>query len=73
MNLLTYSSVKLILCERGIFVGTREDQQDLCAFLEEKKIDLKPLVDRVFKFEESADAFEYLYSGAHTGKVVIKI
>ncbi|CAD0087491.1 unnamed protein product [Aureobasidium mustum] len=39
----------------------------------EKKIDLKPLVDRVFKFEESVDAFEYLYSGAHTGKVVIKI
>ncbi|KAH0361011.1 NAD(P)-binding protein, partial [Aureobasidium melanogenum] len=58
---------------QGIFVGTREDQQDLCAFLEDKKIDLKPLVDRVFKFEESADAFEYLYSGAHTGKVVIRI
>ncbi|KAG9659317.1 NAD(P)-binding protein, partial [Aureobasidium melanogenum] len=58
---------------QGIFVGTREDQQDLCAFLDEKRIDLKPLVDRVFEFEESAAAFEYLYSGAHTGKVVIKI
>ncbi|KAK6004846.1 hypothetical protein QM012_007625 [Aureobasidium pullulans] len=58
---------------QGIFVGTREDQQDLCTFLTEKRIDLKPLVDRVFRFEESADAFEYLYSGTHTGKVVIKI
>ncbi|KAI4716114.1 alcohol dehydrogenase [Aureobasidium sp. EXF-10727] len=58
---------------QGIFVGTREDQEDLCAFLEEKKISLKPLVDKVFEFEDSAKAFEYLYSGAHTGKVVIKL
>ncbi|KAI4733788.1 alcohol dehydrogenase [Aureobasidium sp. EXF-12298] len=58
---------------QGIFVGTRDDQQDLCAFLEAKKVSLKPLVDKVFSFEESADAFEYLYSRAHTGKVVITI
>ncbi|KAG9721988.1 hypothetical protein KCU73_g14096, partial [Aureobasidium melanogenum] len=58
---------------QGIFVGTRDDQQDLCAFLEAEKVSLKPLVDKVFSFEESADAFEYLYSGAHTGKVVITI
>lgn len=58
---------------RGIFVGTRDDQQDLCAFLKARKVSLKPLVDKIFSFEKSADAFNYLYSGVHTGKVVITI
>jgi NADPH-dependent curcumin reductase CurA len=39
---------------------------------------LEPLLDRTFSdqtfsFEESAEAFEYLYSGKHVGKVVIKL
>ena len=32
---------------------------------------LKPVVDRVFPFEEAPEAFRYLQSGAHFGKVVI--
>jgi threonine dehydrogenase-like Zn-dependent dehydrogenase len=58
---------------RGIAVGTKQDHQDLCKFLDEKKVDLSPMIDRVFKFEDSSEAFKYLYSGAHVGKVVIKI
>jgi alcohol dehydrogenase len=33
---------------------------------------LKPVVDRVFAFEEAREAFAYLESGAHFGKVVIR-
>ncbi|MFF0401501.1 zinc-binding dehydrogenase [Streptomyces sp. NPDC005248] len=33
---------------------------------------LRPVIDRVFPFEEALDAAAYLDSGAHFGKVVIK-
>jgi threonine dehydrogenase-like Zn-dependent dehydrogenase len=58
---------------RGISVGSRVDFENLNAFLEKKRIDLKPLIDRTFAFDDSEEAFHYLYSGAHVGKVVIKI
>ena len=34
---------------------------------------LKPVIDRVFPFTESPDAFRHLASGAHFGKVVISV
>jgi NADPH:quinone reductase-like Zn-dependent oxidoreductase len=34
---------------------------------------IKPLVDKVYPIEEIASAFEYLKSGRHHGKVVIKL
>jgi NADPH:quinone reductase-like Zn-dependent oxidoreductase len=40
-------------------------------FLEEKKVKLAPALDRVFRFSESKEAFDYLHSGKHTGKIVI--
>jgi threonine dehydrogenase-like Zn-dependent dehydrogenase len=58
---------------RGIHVGSRQDFNDLNRYLEQKKIELGPLLDRAFPFEESAKAFEYLLSAKHSGKVVIKI
>jgi NADPH:quinone reductase-like Zn-dependent oxidoreductase len=40
-------------------------------FYKEHKI--RPVVDRVFKFEEGKDAIKYLFSGRHFGKVVVKV
>ncbi|KAK3292110.1 uncharacterized protein B0H64DRAFT_419477 [Chaetomium fimeti] len=57
---------------KGVAVGSKEDFVDLNRFLEEKKVSLAPLVDRVFTFDESPAAFDYLYSGSHVGKVIIK-
>ncbi|KAH6631466.1 hypothetical protein F5144DRAFT_592470 [Chaetomium tenue] len=57
---------------KGIGVGSKEDFEELNRFLEEKKVSLAPLIDRVFTFDESPAAFDYLYSGSHVGKVVIK-
>jgi NADPH:quinone reductase-like Zn-dependent oxidoreductase len=34
---------------------------------------IKPVIDRVFPFAESPDAFRHLESGAHFGKVVIAV
>ena len=32
---------------------------------------LKPVIDRVFPFAEAPEAYRYLQTAAHTGKVVI--
>ncbi|KAF4416232.1 alcohol dehydrogenase [Fusarium acutatum] len=58
---------------KGVATGSKDDYLSLNKFLEEKKVSLAPLVDRVFSFEESPAAFDYLYSGKHVGKVIIKI
>jgi threonine dehydrogenase-like Zn-dependent dehydrogenase len=42
-------------------------------FLEEKKVRLDTLIDQVFSFDDVPAAFEYLSSGKHVGKVVIKL
>ncbi|KAH7067381.1 chaperonin 10-like protein [Paraphoma chrysanthemicola] len=52
--------------------GSRADFEALNAFLEEKKVDLAPIVDKVFSFDEVPRAMEYLASGRHVGKVVVK-
>jgi threonine dehydrogenase-like Zn-dependent dehydrogenase len=61
------------MIHRGIGVGSKEDYADLNRFLAEKEVSLAPLVDRVFRFDESPAAFDYLYSGSHVGKVIIKV
>jgi NADPH:quinone reductase-like Zn-dependent oxidoreductase len=34
---------------------------------------IKPIIDKVFSFDQSKEAFEYLESQKHVGKVVIKV
>ena len=59
---------------RGISIGSKIDQRNLCNFLSEMKVGLKPILDDVvFSFEDSQAAFDYLYSAKHMGKVVIKL
>ena len=56
---------------KGILNGPRDRFEEMLGFYEEKKI--KPVVDKVFKFAEAKEAFQFLYKGEHFGKVVIKI
>jgi NADPH:quinone reductase-like Zn-dependent oxidoreductase len=56
---------------RGIYM---ESTEELRAFANAvKTMKLKPVVDRVFSFEQAKDAFAYLNSQQHMGKVVIKV
>lgn len=55
----------------GIYVGSREHFENFVRFLNVSKI--KPVIDRVFNFNEAREAYEYMQSGAHFGKVVIAI
>ena len=34
---------------------------------------IKPIIDRVFPYEKAKEAYSYLQSGTHFGKVVIKL
>ncbi|KAH7419598.1 hypothetical protein BKA64DRAFT_716052 [Cadophora sp. MPI-SDFR-AT-0126] len=63
------------LTVKGIAVGSKKDHQDLCDFLEAKKVSLKGIVDPgVFSFEDSQAAFDTLYDGTkHQGKIVIRL
>ncbi len=55
---------------QGIFVGSREMFEAMNRAISQSK--LVPVVDRAFPFSEALDAFRYMESGAHLGKVVIK-
>ncbi|HUF20549.1 MAG TPA: NAD(P)-dependent alcohol dehydrogenase [Burkholderiales bacterium] len=56
---------------QGIFVGSRAMLERLAAFVEEHRI--KPVIDRVFSFGQTIDAYKYLAAAQHFGKVVIKV
>jgi NADPH:quinone reductase-like Zn-dependent oxidoreductase len=56
---------------KGILNGPRDRLEEMLRFYQEKEI--KPVVDRVFQFEEGVEALQYLYSGGHFGKVVIRV
>ena len=54
----------------GIFVGSREMFESMNRFIESHSI--RPVVDRVFSFSEAREAFRYMESQKHFGKIVIK-
>jgi NADPH:quinone reductase-like Zn-dependent oxidoreductase len=55
----------------GLYVGSRADFEALNAFVDKHK--LKPVIDKVFEYENAAAAFDYMDSGALFGKVVIRL
>jgi len=56
---------------QGIFVGSREMFQAMNRLFSEHR--LKPVIDKVFAFDEAREALKYMESAAHFGKIVIKI
>lgn len=58
------------LAVQGIFVGSREMFEQMNRGIEANKV--KPVIDRTFAFDEARQAIEYLASGAHFGKIVIR-
>ena len=54
-----------------IYTGSRTDLENLLAFMTEHRI--KPVIDRVFPFEEAMAAYDYLESERFFGKIVIRV
>ncbi len=57
---------------QGVFVGNRADLEGLCALLDAHP-DVRPVIDRVFPFEEAPAAFAWLRGAEHFGKVVVRV
>lgn len=55
----------------GIYVGSRTMLEDVMRFVDVSGI--KPVIDRVFPFGQAQEAYRYMASGAHFGKVVIDV
>ena len=56
---------------QGVTVGNREQMTDMLRAMDIHEI--RPVVDKVFEFDEAGSAFDYVGSGAHFGKVCINI
>jgi NADPH:quinone reductase-like Zn-dependent oxidoreductase len=56
---------------QGIFVGSRQMFEDMNRLI--CQYNLKPVVDRVYEFDEVKEALEHMESAAHFGKIVVKI
>jgi NADPH:quinone reductase-like Zn-dependent oxidoreductase len=55
----------------SFYVGSRADFEEMNQFVEDHQI--RPLIDRVFGFEEAAQAFDFIENGDFMGKVVIQM
>lgn len=56
---------------QGVYVGSRTMFENMNRALTQGR--LNPVIDRVFSFTEVPAAYEHLRSGAHFGKVVVRI
>ena len=56
---------------QGIYVGSRLMFEAMNRAIALKK--MRPVVDRVFGFEQAGAAFEHMQSGVHFGKIVIRV
>jgi NADPH:quinone reductase-like Zn-dependent oxidoreductase len=54
---------------QGIYVGSRAMFEEMNRAIEEAQ--LRPVIDRVFAWDEVLDAFRHMQSGSHFGKIVI--
>ncbi|HUD85932.1 MAG TPA: NAD(P)-dependent alcohol dehydrogenase [Xanthobacteraceae bacterium] len=65
----------LILAKRanvqGISVGSTQMFEAMNAAITANKI--KPVIDRVFSFDEAQSAYKHMAAGAHFGKIVIRV
>jgi NADPH:quinone reductase-like Zn-dependent oxidoreductase len=58
------------VCVQGILVGSRAMFEAMNATIAMQQ--LRPVVDRVFGFEEVQEAFRYMESGSHFGKIGVR-
>jgi NADPH:quinone reductase-like Zn-dependent oxidoreductase len=56
---------------QGLLVGNREMFEAMNRAIELHK--MRPVIDRAFDFEAAVEAFKYMESGAHFGKICIRI
>jgi NADPH:quinone reductase-like Zn-dependent oxidoreductase len=56
---------------QGIYVGSRLMFENMNRAITLHK--LKPVIDRVFSFDQAIEAYKHMESGSHFGKIVIQV
>ena len=56
---------------QGVTVGPVEDLQAMATAI--TAFQMRPIIDRVFPFQDSKKAFDYMSAGKHFGKITIAI
>jgi NADPH:quinone reductase-like Zn-dependent oxidoreductase len=56
---------------QGIYVGSRAMFEEMNEAIAKAK--LRPVIDRVFGFDEAREAFLYMRTASHLGKIVIRV
>jgi NADPH:quinone reductase-like Zn-dependent oxidoreductase len=56
---------------KGILNGPKDRFEELLQLYTEKQV--QPVVDKVFAFDQAKEALQYLETGGHFGKVVVKL
>lgn len=67
----TYQFVGKNVRIHGIETGSRKMFDEMNQFIEQKRI--RPVIDKIFEFEQVRDALRYLENGSHFGKLVVRI
>ncbi len=67
----TYAVFHKTLTVAGIYVGSVAMFERFTRALEANRIE--PIIDRSFDFKEAKEAYEHLASGAHFGKIVVRV
>ncbi|MFD2164540.1 NAD(P)-dependent alcohol dehydrogenase [Paradesertivirga mongoliensis] len=55
---------------KPLFVGSRLSLESMCRAIESNRV--RPVIDKVFSFEEAKEAYRYFATGNQMGKVIIK-
>ncbi len=58
------------ICMQGVFVGSRRMFEDMNRAIAANS--MKPVIDKVFAFDQVREALAYMESGSHFGKIVLK-
>ena len=56
---------------QGVTVGSVEDLKAMADAISVNR--MKPVIDKIFSFDQAKQAFAHMESGAHFGKVAIAI
>ncbi|TFK36068.1 alcohol dehydrogenase superfamily protein [Crucibulum laeve] len=66
-------SIGKVITLRGIYIGSVAQFKAMNRLIVANPEKTKPVIDKVFPFEEASAAYAHLESQAHVGKVVIKV
>ncbi|KAJ7131172.1 NAD-P-binding protein [Mycena epipterygia] len=70
---ITFPSIMKGIKFHGIQIGSVELFRQMMAFISNHFDGTRPVVAKVFPFEQAREAYEYLEAGGHVGKVVIQV